>query len=138
MPHALHNAVIFSVAGFIVSSFSIKERLTSFSYAFAGIAHLIRHEHNAWVHLAATLVSVSAGFYFEIDRVDWALVILAISLVWLGEGLNTAVELLANAITTEQHPLIGHAKDVAAGAVLISALGAAVIGLLVFLPKLLA
>jgi len=121
-----------------LSHFSLTDRLKSFRYAFTGVTHLIRHEHNAWIHLIATLVTLSAGFYFELERIDWALVVLAISLVWLGEGLNTAVELLANAITTEQHPLIGHAKDVAAGAVLISALGAAVIGLLVFLPKLLA
>lgn len=121
-----------------MSSFSLKKRIASFSYALSGIAHLIRHEHNAWIHLMATLVTLSAGLYFELERVDWALVIMAISLVWLGEGLNTAVELLANAITTEPHPLIGHAKDVAAGAVLLSALGAAAIGLLVFLPKVLA
>jgi len=120
-----------------LSHFNLTDRLKSFRYAFAGIAHLIRHEHNAWIHLTATLVVFGAGFYFELERIDWALVILAISLVWLGEGLNTAVELLANAITTERHPLIGHAKDVAAGAVLISALGAAAIGLLVFVPKLL-
>ena len=120
-----------------MSSFNLIDRLKSFGYAFSGIAHLIRHEHNAWIHLLASTLVLGAGFYFELDRIDWALVIFAISLVWLGEGLNTAIELLANAITTEQHPLIGHAKDVAAGAVLISALGAAAIGLLVFLPKLL-
>lgn len=115
-------------------SFSIKARLKSFGYAFSGISHLVRHEHNAWIHLLATLVVIAAGGYFSLSATDWALVVFAITLVWLAEGMNTALELLANAVTQEHHQLIGHAKDVAAGAVLIAAIGAVIIAGLVFAP----
>lgn len=119
-----------------MAQFSIKTRLKSFTYAFSGIATLVRGEHNTWIHLLATIVVVSLGCYFSVSSLDWALLVLAISMVWLAEGMNTAVELLADAVTEEQDLLIGKAKDVAAGAVLITAIGAAVIGGLVFCPHL--
>ena len=121
-----------------MANFSIRARIKSFSYALNGIAQLIKGEHNAWIHLLATIVVVFLGCYFSISTSGWALLVLAISMVWLAEGMNTAIEVLANAVSTEQNPLIGKAKDIAAGAVLLSAIGAAIIGCLVFYPHVFA
>lgn len=114
--------------------FHVGDRAKSFRCALHGIAILVRTQHNAWLHLVGTALVLALGFVLEVTRSDWCLLTLAISQVWIAEGLNTAVEILADAVTLEQHPLIGKAKDVAAGAVLLSALGATAIGLLVFLP----
>lgn len=119
-----------------MANFSIKARIKSFSYAIAGLTLLIQGEHNAWIHLFATILVIALGCYLSISPMDWAVLVLAISMVWLAEGLNTAIEILANAVTTEHNPMIGKAKDVAAGAVLISAIGAVVIGALVFYPHI--
>ncbi len=77
-----------------------------------------------------------AGFGLEIDRIEWLAIILAITAVWVAEAFNTAIEALGNAVTQEEHPEIGRAKDLAAGAVLLSALGAAAIAVVVFGPPL--
>lgn len=114
--------------------FSVKARFASFKFAFEGIKTLLREEHNARVHLAAALAVILTGLLLNISRHDWGLLILAIALVWITEALNTAVEVVCNLITTERHPLVKKAKDVAAAAVLLSALAAAVVGLLVFVP----
>ncbi|MGB1140474.1 MAG: diacylglycerol kinase family protein [Halioglobus sp.] len=114
--------------------FSIVGRLASFGYAFAGIAVLLREQHNAWVHLLATAVVVGAGILFHVSMTEWALLVLAITGVWVAEALNTAIELVCDVASPEYHPLVKKAKDVAAGAVLLSATGAAAIGALVFLP----
>lgn len=118
--------------------FSLRQRLHSFSHALAGIRTLIRSQHNAWIHLAATLVTLLAALLLEVTRSDWMLLIFAIALVWMAEALNTAVELLADAVSREHNALIGQAKDVAAGGVLLAAVAAALIGLLVFAPHMLA
>lgn len=107
-------------------------------FAFRGIVFLLRTQTNARIHLAAAVVVIGAGFGFEITRAEWLAVIAAIGLVWTAEGLNTAIEALVDLVSPEQHPLAGRAKDVAAGAVLLAAIAAAVIGLLVFGPRLLA
>ena len=79
---------------------------------------------------------MAAGFGFGISRIEWCALVLAIAGVWAAEAVNTAIELLGDATTSDPHPLVGRAKDVAAGAVLLAALGAAVVGLLVFAPRL--
>lgn len=117
-----------------MANFSIKARLNSITDALTGIGHLIRGEHNAWIHLVATILVISLGFYFSVSTMAWTALVLAISIVWLAEGMNTALEVLADAVTKEQNALIAKAKDVAAGAVLLTAIGAAVIGALVFYP----
>ena len=111
-------------------------RLNSFSHALRGMAHLVRTQPNARVHLLATLLVCAAGFYFGLERMEWLWLIVAMVLVWSAEAFNTALEQLANVVHPERHPGIGRAKDVAAAAVLIAALGAAVIGVLVFAPYL--
>lgn len=95
---------------------------------------MMRTQHNAWVHAGATVVVVIAGLLFRITVAEWCWLVLAIMVVWTAEALNTAFEFLADATSPEYHPLVKHSKDVAAGAVLISAIGAVVVGLMVFGP----
>jgi diacylglycerol kinase (ATP) len=116
--------------------FSIVERLKSVSFALAGIGVMLRTQHNAWIHLAATIVVVGAGLWFNIAREEWIWLVLAMIAVWTAEALNTAFELLCDVASPEFHPLVKQAKDVAAAAVLIAAVGATIIGLLVFVPHL--
>ncbi len=118
----------------MTKAFRFSDRLKSFRFAFNGMAILVRTQHNAWLHLLSTAAVIALGFAFQVSLGDWCLLTVAIGQVWIAEALNTAVELLADAVTLDPHPLIGKAKDVAAGAVLLSAMGAVVIGCLVFIP----
>jgi diacylglycerol kinase (ATP) len=113
-------------------------RVRSFGYAFRGVGTMVRGQRNAWIHALATALVVAAGFVLRVSADDWKWLVLALVSVWGAEALNTALELLADAAKPEFHPLVKKAKDVAAGAVLIAALGAAAIGALVFGPPLLA
>lgn len=119
-----------------MSKFSFKKRIASFGYAWQGIRYLISQEHNAWIHCFAAVCVVTAGFAFGITRYEWISVILCIGAVLAAEGFNTAIEKLVDLVSPEQHPIAGTVKDVAAGAVLITAIAAACIGLLVFGPYL--
>ena len=112
-------------------------RLRSFGHAFRGLAILLRTQHNATIHAAATVMVVAAGALFGISPAEWALIALAIVCVWVAEALNTAIEFLVNLASPEPHPLAGKAKDVAAGAVLVAAIGSVIVGALVFGPHLL-
>ena len=118
----------------MAEKFHIKDRIKSFKYAGNGIWSMLKSQHNAWIHVAATGLVIVAGFWFHITATEWALIILAIMSVWTAEGFNTALEFLADASSPDYHPLIGKAKDVAAGAVLISAIGSFTIGFIIFLP----
>jgi diacylglycerol kinase len=115
----------------------LRKRLNSFRYAFAGLADLVASQPNAKLHLAAAAAATGAGFYFEIDRMEWCLVVFAITSVLAAEAFNTALEHLTDLVSPDHHPLAGKAKDVAAAAVLLTAIGAAAVGCIVFLPKLL-
>lgn len=110
--------------------------MKSFRYAFKGIQVLLKSQHNAWIHAAATMLVISASCFYKLSRIEWCWIVLAILIVWIAEAFNTALEFLADAVTQNSHPLIGKAKDVAAGAVLIAAFGAVSIGLLIFGPYL--
>ncbi len=118
------------------TSISLAGRARSFRSALAGMRVLVGSQRNAWIHVAATIAVVTLGLYLGLSAEQWALVTVAVASVWTAEAINTALELLADAVAPEFNPLIGKAKDVAAGAVLIAAIGAAAIGLLVFLPKI--
>jgi len=121
-----------------VSDFDARERVRSFGYAGRGVLVLVRSQHNAWIHLAFTVVVVGLGFGLGISALEWCAIAIAIGAVWAAEGFNTAIELLADASVPEHHPEVGRAKDVAAGAVLLAAVAAAVVGAVVFLPRLVA
>lgn len=110
--------------------------LNSLACALQGVALLVRSQANARLHLLAAGLVCAAGIYFGLSRAEWLWVTVAIVLVWSAEAVNTALEELADALHPERDPGIGRAKDVAAGAVLIAALGATIIGLLVFIPHL--
>ncbi len=109
----------------------------SFGHAFRGILLLLQTQRNARVHAAVLLVVVASGFVVGLSTLEWALLVLASALVLSAEAMNTAVEKLADRVSPERHPLVRDAKDAAAAAVLISAIGAAVLGALVFVPALL-
>ncbi len=115
-----------------------RARLASFRYAWRGIVFLVRSQGNARLHLAATVAVMVLGLLLRVSRGEWCLLALATGLVWAAEGVNTAVELLADRITTERDERIGRAKDIAAGAVLLAAVAAAVVAAFVFLPRLFA
>ncbi len=117
--------------------FSLRRRIASFGYALAGIRQMVQTQHNAWIHLVATLLVLVAGGYLQLSRADWMAVIVAMALVWSAEAVNTAFEFLCDVASPEFHPLVEKAKNIAAAAVLICAVGAASVGLLVFLPRLL-
>lgn len=117
--------------------FSIAKRLKSFTYAFNGLRVLIKEEHNAWIHLFASLCVVAAGILFKISPMEWVAVVFAIGLVFSFEIINTSVENIADFICLERDDRIKRIKDLAAAAVLVSAITAAVIGLIVFIPKIL-
>ncbi|MDQ3626841.1 MAG: diacylglycerol kinase family protein [Verrucomicrobiota bacterium] len=116
--------------------FQFTGRLRSFRYALAGIWRMIHCQHNAWIHAAATLAVFAAGFLLRVSLADWCWIILAVSIVWTAEALNTAFEFLADAASPDFHPLVRDAKNVAAGAVLITAVAAAIIGGIIFWPHL--
>jgi diacylglycerol kinase (ATP) len=118
----------------ITRSFQFTGRIRSFYHAIRGVLRMIRCQHNAWIHTAATVLVVGAGLLFRVSPADWCWIILAISLVWTAEALNTAFEFLADAASPEFHPLVHDAKDVAAGAVLITAVAAVIIGTIIFWP----
>ncbi len=117
--------------------FSVAARLKSFAHAFAGFAFMLRTQHNAWLHLVATLAVVGAGFALRISANDWRWLIAAMALVWLAEAINTAFEHLCDVVQPEFHPAVKRAKDIAAAAVLVSALAAALIGAMTFMPYML-
>jgi diacylglycerol kinase (ATP) len=116
--------------------FQFTGRIRSFRHAIAGILRMIRCQHNAWIHALATLIVLAAALFFHISAADWCWIILAISIVWTAEALNTAFEFLADAASPEFHPLVRDAKDVAAGAVLLTAIAASIIGVIIFWPYL--
>ena len=117
--------------------FSLKKRISSFKYAFRGIAWLFRFEHNARIHLLAFILVIIAGFVFRITSGEWALIILVSAFVFSAEAFNSALEFLADEVSEEQRNKIGKAKDLAAAAVLIAAIAAVVIGAIIFIPKIL-
>jgi diacylglycerol kinase (ATP) len=117
--------------------FSLTRRVRSFRFAWRGLVGVARSQHNAWIHASATVVTVAAGLWFGLERVEWALLVVTIAAVWTAEAFNTAIEALGNAVSPEHHPIVAVAKDAAAGAVLIAAVGAFVIGVLVFGPRVL-
>lgn len=110
--------------------------LDSLACALKGVVHLVRSQPNARLHLLAAALVCAAGAHVGLSRAEWLWISVAIALVWSAEAFNTALEELADAVHPARHPGVGRAKDAAAAAVLIAAVGAAVIGLLVFVPHL--
>jgi len=119
-------------------SFTFSGRLRSLRFALRGLRVMLATQRNAWIHALATVAVCAAGIALRLGRGEWCWIVAAIIAVWTAEALNTALELLCDVASPEFHPLVAKAKDVAAGAVLIAALGAVVVGALVLGPPLLA
>ena len=117
-----------------VTPFSLADRARSFRSAFGGVAFMLRSQHNAWLHLAITVAVCLAGWWLSISATDWRWLIVAIVLVWVAETMNTAFEYVCDVVSPEFHVSVARAKDIAAGAVLICAGGAGLIGLVTFWP----
>jgi diacylglycerol kinase len=117
--------------------FSWKERRNSFTYAWSGIKSLMRTEHNAWIHLALTIAAIALGFILKIARGEFIAIIIVMTMVWVAEILNTTIEKTMDFISLEKHPQIKLVKDLAAAAVLITAISALLVGAIIFIPKLL-
>ena len=118
------------------AGFSVRKRIESFGYAIRGMATLLSSQPNAWIHAAATLAVVCLALTLRLDRLEWALLVTSIAIVWAAEAFNSALEWLCDVASPEQHPLVEKAKDVAAAAVLIASIAAAIVGCLVMGPPL--
>ena len=116
-------------------SFFVK-RIKSVGYAFKGAVLLLKTEASVKVQFAIALIITAAGFFFNISSTEWIIQLLAIGLVMSMEGINTAVEEIANFIHPEHHKKIGFIKDIAAGAVFFASFFAIIIGLIIYLPKI--
>ena len=97
---------------------------------------MFQSEHNTIIHLVLTVIAVVAGFMLSISRIEWIALIIVIAMVWTAELFNTAIEKTMDFITKERLLQIKLIKDVAAAAVLITAIAAVVVGLLIFIPKI--
>ncbi|MES2140814.1 MAG: diacylglycerol kinase family protein [Bacteroidota bacterium] len=117
-------------------SFSISNRIKSFGFAIEGIITFFKTQHNAWIHAFATVIVVVVGFVLKVNNAEWCLLATAIAMVFISEMLNTAIEFLTDIVSPGYNIQAKKVKDVAAGAVLISAIAAVVIGVIIFLPKL--
>ncbi len=113
-----------------------RSRGNSFRYAFSGWWYVIRTQRNAWIHTVISLIVIILGLWLHLAPHDWAIIILAIALVWTSEFINTALEAVVDLASPKQHYLARVGKDVGAAAVLIAAISSAIIGLLVLGPPL--
>lgn len=118
------------------TKFSFSDRLKSFKYAFNGLKIVLNEEHNARIHLIVSLIVIACGFIFQISIIEWIVICFAIGFVISVEILNSAIENLCDFVSPEYHNLIKKVKDISAAAVLISAISSVMIGILIFLPKI--
>jgi diacylglycerol kinase len=112
----------------------IKKHLASYQYAFRGIWLAFRHENNMIIHLAAAVVVLLVNYLLHVTTTEWLITLMLIGLAWMAEIFNTAIEKLADRVSKDRDPLIGQAKDLAAGAVLIICLMAVVCACIIYLP----
>ncbi|MBI5219370.1 MAG: diacylglycerol kinase family protein [Bacteroidia bacterium] len=115
--------------------FSVKKRLRSFGPAFRGFGILFKNEHNSRIHVSVALMVVVLGFLMEVSPVEWCLLIFAIGMVFITELINSAIENQIDMVVKDFNQKAGNAKDMAAAAVLMAAIASAVIGLIIFVPK---
>ncbi len=133
---SLKSAPVMEPDGHLAFPF-LRRRMALVRCAVAGVGYLARTQVHARVHALCTAGVIVAGFAGRLRGDEWCWLVLAMGTVWTAEGFNTALELLADAVHPDHHPLVGRAKDVAAGAVLLASVTAAIIGGIIFLPHLL-
>lgn len=115
----------------------MKSEIKSFTYAWKGIIYAIRSEKHMRFHLLAAFLVAVAGWFFNVNYIEWCLIITTIGAVIAAEIFNTAFEQLVNLVSPQQHVIAGKVKDLAAGAVLVISIAAILIGLIIFIPKIL-
>ena len=118
------------------SGFTFHKRLASFRYAFNGLRILIRNEHNAWIHCFVAICVIIAGLLLGRSSMEWIPIAIVIGAVLAAEAINSSIESLADLVSPEYNEAIKRTKDLAAGAVLLTAIAAAAVGLIIFLPKI--
>ena len=118
--------------------FSLKKRIKSFSYAFAGLRVLFREEHNSWIHATAAVLAIVMGFLFRISPMEWIAVVIVIGMVFCAEIINSSIERTADFVKAERDDRKRDIKDLGAAAVLVCAISAALVGIIIFLPKIIA
>lgn len=121
-------------------SYSVKtspNRLRSLGYALAGWLYMLRWQKNVRIQAAASIAAIVLAFWLQVDRYGIALIVLVITIVWMAEFMNAAVEAVVNLATDEWHPMAKVGKDVAAAAVLLGVVASIIVGLLVLGPPLL-
>jgi len=109
-----------------------KRKIVGFSFAFKGLLQMVLHERNFQIHIVIMFLVVFAGFYFSISKLEWISLILTIIVVLGFEMINGAIERAMDYVAPEWHEQVGRVKDISAGAVLVSAIGSVVIGILIF------
>ena len=111
-------------------------RIAAFGHAFRGWGHVLKTQHNAWIHSVVATVVIAIGLWIGLPPRDWAIIVLTIAMVFTAEFINTAIEAVVDLASPVHHPLAKVGKDVGAGAVLVSALAAVIVGLLILGPPL--
>ena len=119
-------------------SYDFKKQMRSFKFAWKGIMTCAGHEQNITFHLIVAILVVVAGFVFDITKSEWAAVVICIGMVITAELFNSSIERLVDMVSPQWQKIAGEVKDIAAGAVLVTAVAAAIVGIIVFLPYLLA
>ncbi|NEM96385.1 diacylglycerol kinase family protein [Pontibacter burrus] len=115
-----------------------KKRYNSFKFALQGINSAVRSEPHMRLHVLSAIGVIVAGFLFQVTKLEWCLLAGSIGMVITAEIFNTSIETLTNLVSPERHPLAGKTKDLAAAAVLVAAITAAIVGLIIFVPYVLA
>jgi diacylglycerol kinase len=116
--------------------FSVNERIWSFKNAFNGVTDFFQTEHNALIHLVVAIIAVGFGIWLSISGLEWIIIVFLIGVVFMAELFNTAIERLGDSITKDYSDMIKKAKDLSAAAVFIAAMTAVLIGLIIFIPRL--
>ena len=114
----------------------LTSRIAAFGHAFRGWGHVLKTQQNAWIHSLIASVVVALGIWLDLSATNWAIIVLTIAMVFTAEFINTAIEAVLDLASPDYHPLAKVGKDVGAGAVLVAALAAVIVGLLILGPPL--
>jgi len=114
----------------------LSSRVRAIRFAIDGWRYVIRTQQNAWIHALASISVIAMGFWLQLSRQDWAILILTIAMVWIVEFINTSVEVLTDLTSPQRNSLAKITKDVSAAAVLIAAAASVIIGVLILGPPL--
>ena len=115
-----------------------KKLINSFKYALQGFASSFRTERNMKIHVVATILVIILGIYLKLNLIEWSIITIAIVIVISAELFNTAIETIVDMVSPQKNEKAKLAKDISAGAVLIFAIGSAIVGFIIFLPKIIA